>query len=461
MRRPLNLAAVVGFLCLFPPALTAHAATYYVAPDGDDGASGGAGAPWATPGPASRRLAPGDTLIIRGGRYQLNEYPDHILTPPSGDAGAWITIRGESGNRPVLAGAENLAMAVNLSGRQYVRLENLEITSDNSALFRDGVVVAGEPAAHLVFKDLYIHHLDEFGLNLQDVDDLVVEDSRIEYCGFGAAGGPDGDEGGWRNVLFRRTHLSYSGHYYQGSNGDERPYDRPDGLGSEESEGPLLIEDCVAAHNRGDGLDSKTRNTTIRRSMVANNSCDGVKLWGGDSRVESTLIYGRGDGDPQITPWAAIVISGREGDRFELINLSVDDQLGGNYLMHVNYDLPEIGITVLMRNNIFRAVGGSSALWLAPAASLEADHNLFFLPGSSEVIEHGDVFYNEANLGDLGPGNIYGEPLFLRPAWGEEGDYRLQQSSPALGAGVSQGAPATDLAGRAYGHPPSLGAYER
>jgi len=46
----------------------------------------------------------------------------------------------------------------------------------------------------------------------------------------------------------------------------------------------------VTVNNRKDGLDSKAANTTIRRSIVANNSCDGVKLWAGDSRVENTLI---------------------------------------------------------------------------------------------------------------------------------------------------------------------------
>jgi hypothetical protein len=411
-------------------------------------------------GTASRRLATGDTLVILGGQYRLSQYPDHILTPPSGIPGAWTTIKGEPGNRPILAGADNLAMAVDLSGRQYVRLDNLEITSEGSAFFRDGIFVMGEPSAHLVFKNLYIHHLDEFGLNLQDVDHLLVEDSRIEYCGFGAAGGPSGEAGGWLNVIIRRTHLSYSGHYYQGTGGENRPYDRPDGLGSEESDGPLLIEDCVSKHNRGDGLDSKTRNTTIRRCLVANNSCDGVKLWGGDSRVESTLIYGRGDGDPLTTPWSAIVISGLDGDSFELVNLSIDDALGGNYLMHVNYDQPEVELNLLLRNNVFRATGGRSALWVAPAVNLNADHNLFYLPGTDSVLEHGNSRYDSSNLNDLGPGNIYGDPLFQHPAWGEDGDYNLQASSPALGAGSISGAPDRDLAGQAYKNPPSIGAYE-
>ena len=437
----------------------ASAATYYVSPDGDDNAAGTRAAPWATPGVASTRLAPGDTLVILGGRYRLWQYPDHILRPPSGTAEAWITIRGEEGDRPVLAGAENLAMAVDLSGCSYLRLEDLEITSDEGAPFRDGIVVMGRPAAHLVLSGLYLHHLDEFGLDLQDVEDLTVEDCRIEYCGFGAAGGPAGEEGGWRNVTFRRCRLSYSGHYYQGGDGSDRPYDRPDGLGNEPSDGPVTIEDCVAEHNRGDGLDSKSARTTIRRCVVANNSCDGVKLWGGGSRVESTLIYGRGDGDAQVTPWSAIVITGGEGETFELVNLSVDDALGGNYLMHVNYDQPDQGVELLVRNCIFRATGPSSSIWLAGSTRLSADHNLFYFPGSAQVLEQGEHTYTAGEVGELGPGNLYGDPRFQRPAWGEEGDYHLQADSPAVAAGTDEDAPARDLEGRAFARPPSLGAY--
>ena len=447
--------------CLLAWALPAQTATYYVSPQGDDSASGSREAPWASPGAASRRLSPGDTLVILGGRYRLSQFDGDILSPPSGTADNWIVIQGQEDDRPVLAGAENLAMALDLSGVQYLRVENLEITSDQGALFRDGIVVAGSPAAHLVLKNLYIHHLDEFGLNLQDVQDLLVEDCRIEYCGFGAAGGPAGESGGWREVTFRRCQLSYSGHYYQGGDGSQRPYDRPDGLGTEPSEGPLVIEDCTAQHNRGDGLDSKTAATTIRRCLVANNSCDGVKLWGDGSRVESTLIYGRGDGDSEITPWSPIVITGQAGASFQLVNLSVDDALGGNYLMHVNYDQPDQGVNLLIRNCIFRGTGSSSALWLAASTSLSADHNLFYLPASENVLEFGDTFYTAGNISSLGTANFYADPRFVEPAWGQDGDYHLQDDSPALGAGTSQDAPESDLEGRAWQDPPSLGAYAR
>ncbi len=116
-----------------PSPPSAPGRTFYVAPHGDNTNPGTRDRPWATPGYGSRQLAPGDTLIILGGRYTLSEYDADIITPPSGTAQAWITIRGEEGNCPVLAGRDNLATAIDLSGVQYVRIENLEITHDDTA----------------------------------------------------------------------------------------------------------------------------------------------------------------------------------------------------------------------------------------------------------------------------------------------------------------------------------------
>ncbi len=453
-----------------PPApgeVTAAGRTFYVAPDGDNANLGSLEHPWATPGYGSRQLQPGDTLIILGGRYVLSEYDADVITPPSGTASAWITIRGEEGHRPVLAGRDNLLTAVNLSGVQYVRVENLEITHDDTASgealwFREGVEILGAPAAHIVLKDLYIHHLDEYGMNIQDVEELQILNTRIEYAGFGALGGPAGEHGGWRNVTIRGCSLSWSGAYYQGGDGSARPYDRPDGFGIEPSQGPILIEDTIAEHNSGDGLDSKAAHTVIRRAIVANNSCDGVKLWGDGSRIENTLIYGRGDGDPTPSPWAAIVIAPEEqaNAQFEIINVTVDDFLGHNYLMYVQYDFPNVPAHVVVRNVIFSARGPESPIYIAPASTLTADHTLFFFPQNHILLAHGNQTYTCTNIGTLGPGNSCGDPLFVRPAWGEAGDYHLQAGSPAINTGTSEGAPTVDLEGNLRDAQPDRGAYE-
>ncbi len=448
------------------PEAAVAANTYYVALYGSDANPGTRSAPWATPGYGSRQLQPGDTLIILGGRYVLSDYDEDIVTPRSGNANAWITIRGEAVNRPILAGRDNLAMAVNLSGVSYVRVEDLEVTHDATArgegiYFRDGILIVDQPAQHIILQYLYIHHIDEFAMNFQDVSDLQVLDCRMEYCGFGAMGGPDAEHGGWQNVRVERCRLSYGGHYYQGGDGSDRPYDRPDGFGIEPSDGPIEIVDTVAEHNYGDGLDSKAASTTIRRCFVANNSCDGVKLWGGNSRVENTLIYGRGDGNSEPTPWAAIVIGTEQRHtQFELVNVTVDDTLGHNYLVYVQYDEANVPIHLTIKNSIFRGIGPRCHIFIGWATQLTAVHNLFWLPQPEYVLEHGDSFYTAATIGTLGRGNLYGDPRFVAPAWGTAGNYDLQSGSSAINAGTAEGAPADDLAGRARDARPDIGAYE-
>jgi hypothetical protein len=216
------------------------------------------------------------------GHICLSEDDADVITPPSGTASAWITIRGEEGHRPVL------------------EITHDDTASGEAAWFREGVEILGAPAAHIVLQDLYIHHIDEYGMNIQDVEDLQIVNCRIEYCGFGALGGPAGEHGGWRDVTIRGYSLSWSGHYYRDTESSVvctgepadlpscRPYDRPDGLGIEPSQGPILIEETRAEHNYGDGLDSKAADTVIRRCVVANNSCNGVKVWADGSHLENT-----------------------------------------------------------------------------------------------------------------------------------------------------------------------------
>jgi hypothetical protein len=437
---------------------------YYVSPAGNNSNPGTLDKPWATPGYGSRQLKPGDTLIILGGRYILSQYDDDIIIPQhSGNPNAWITIKGEEGNRPVLAGRDNLLTAIDISGKSYIRLENLEITSDNGAQFRDGIEALGESISNIIIKDVYIHHMDEFGINIKDVNGLQIIDSRITHCGFGAIGGPAGDEGGWRNVMILRCNLSYSGHYYQGTPGPG-PYDRPDGFGIEESDGPVEIAYTIVEHNRGDGLDSKSANTYIHHCIVANNSCDGIKLWGNNSKLENTLIYGRGDGDTAETPWSPIVISTETSNsNFKIINVTVDDFAGGNYLMHIQYDYQSTPINLTLRNNIFRGIGESSPIFISSGTRLIADHNLFYTPKSDFVLDYGGRIYTASNINSLGSGNLYGDPLFVSPAFGTTGDYHLKSGSPAIDKGSSVDAPLDDLDGnpRPQGTGFDIGAYER
>ena len=435
--------------------------TYYVAVNGSNANPGTKEKPWGTPGYASRHLQAGDTLIISSGNYILGEYDEDIITPRSGSENAYITIKGEEKQRPVLQGRNNLSHALTLSS--YLILENLEITSRDGAPFRDAVSQIDIPVSNVIIKNLYIHHIDEFGIDIADIDNLTVTDCRITYTGFGSIGGPQGQKGGWQNVVINRCILSYNGHYYQGSAGPS-PYARPDGFGIEPSSGPIEIRYSTAAHNRGDGFDSKAADTYIHNCIVANNSCDGIKLWAGDSKIENCLIYGTGDGVGGSSPWAGIVIDGeKDGDNFEIINVTLHDNPERQaYPMYIGYD-QFADITVTMRNSI--VANGYGPAYFGPRVSVIIGHNIFFRPGSTDQVEANGRMYTTADIqaGELGAGNMVKDPLFILPAWGRTGDYHLQPGSPAIDAGTATGAPTVDLEGnpRPAGTGYDIGAYEK
>jgi hypothetical protein len=441
----------------------APGAVYYVSPDGSNHNPGTREQPWATPGYASKQLAPGSTLIILPGKYVLRQDYDDIITPASGTADAWITIKGEDGNTPVLAGRDDLRAAIDLSGVSYAKIENLEITSDGGKRFREGVN-AWDPASHIILRDLHIHHVDEMGIDLKDINDLQMIDCNIHHCGFGAVGGPAGEKGGWRNVVISGCRLAYSGHYYQGGTGPS-PYDRPDGFGIEPSKGPVEIVRTIAEHNLGDGLDSKAENTYIHNCIVANNSCDGIKVWGNGSKIENCLVYGTGDGNPAPTPWSGLVIDQVEkpNARFEVINTTVhDNPQRQGYPMYVQYDAP-VPITLIMRNCI--VANGEGLVYIGDSVKFIAEHNIFYRPGQEIQVYANKRDYTAAQIeaGELGNGNMCKDPLFVAPAWGKEGNYHLQSGSPAIDAGTSQSAPSTDLEGKArpQGAGYDVGCYEQ
>jgi len=139
--------------------------------------------------------------------------------------------------------------------------------------------------------------------------------------------------------------------------------------------------------------------------------------------------------------------------------VTVDDYVGHNYLMYVQYDNP-VPVEVTVRNTVFSGRGPECSISVHGNSTLVADHNLFYLPQNETVLTQGEMAYTCASIASLGAGNLCGDPRFVRPAWGNEGDYHLQAGSPAVDAGTADGAPAVDLENRPRDARPDIGAYE-
>ena len=144
--------------------------------------------------------------------------------------------------------------------------------------------------------------------------------------------------------------------------------------------------------------------------------------------------------------------------------VTIDDSLGGNYLILVNYDYPDVPVDLTVRNTIFSSRGPNAPVFLSQGTRATLDNNLFYAPASDQVLVHGETEYTADAIPDLGTGNLYTDPLFIAPAApGTTGDYHLTASSEAIDTGAADDAPSTDLDGknRPLGDGYDIGTYEQ
>ena len=95
------------------------------------------------------------------------------------------------------------------------------------------------------------------------------------------------------------------------------------------------------------------------------------------------------------------------------------------------------------------------------SATITLTNNVIYGDIGGEVFNFANtpaiVSYCDVQGGYSGTGNIDADPLFVNAA---TGDLHLKPGSPCLGAGTSNGAPATDKEGNMRPNPPSMGAYD-
>ena len=159
------------------------AATYYVAPGGDDANPGTIERPWATISQAVGSVAPGDAIILRDGVYGpegSTGFPVWIARP--GSPNAWIVLKAEHKGGAVL----DCQSEVNPQ------------SGANPQTVCNGYIYLHSGAAYWVFQDLVIRHGLGFGMSSNSTPaahDILVRGCRFEYIGqrpndsaYGAAG---------------------------------------------------------------------------------------------------------------------------------------------------------------------------------------------------------------------------------------------------------------------------------
>lgn len=184
-------------LLLLAGAAPVQAATYFVAPDGDDAASGSRGAPWRSFARAQAGSSPGDTILFRGGTYRhakgvnrctsRTSVVDAIALDKSGTTGRPIRYWAAPGERPVFdfsAMRDDCRIkGIHVSG-SHLHLKGLEIRGvpQNNNLNHEswGIWVRGSDNR---LEQLDIHHIMGAGLFIANgARNLVLNsDSHHNY----------------------------------------------------------------------------------------------------------------------------------------------------------------------------------------------------------------------------------------------------------------------------------------
>jgi hypothetical protein len=228
----------------------------------------------------------------------------------------------------------------------------------------------------------------------------------------------------------------------------------------------ILVEDCEASGNSGDGFDFKSTGTTLRRVIAVGNGRDNIKLWGERSSLTNGLSVDAG--------LVGLVLSG--GGSYTVTHSLIASRHSYGYLAEFGAD-NEDATPVFLHNTIFYndepAMGGTIVAF-SSGVRLQADHNLYYNPYREEDVicayflgSEDDACFNKEQINGgawfaqsgQGEHSTYGDPLFVDPS-GK--DFNLTAGSPAVDTGTPAWSCPDDLdrRSRPLGSGPDLGPYE-
>jgi parallel beta-helix repeat protein len=199
MKRSVRILTAAGFLAAMTALPARAASTFYVAPTGgSDSNVGTETAPFATLGKAQQAAAPGDTVLIRGGRFAFSGSGTvGVAFSKSGTASAPIHYFAYPGEVPIFD-LTNLTPANRVTGldvhANYLHLRGLEVMGVHqyeSGSDSWGVRIQGNGN---VLENLNVHHNDAPGIFITSgSDNLVLNcDSHSNYDYLESGGSGDG-----------------------------------------------------------------------------------------------------------------------------------------------------------------------------------------------------------------------------------------------------------------------------
>ena len=402
----LGRATLAVLLCM---GGTASAATYYVAPNGNDTFNGSSSNPWATLQHAVETIAPGDTILVRSGTY----------------AGCRIRNSGTVSAPKTLARDVGATVVVNTPGPQNSHTSLIEIENGSGTEVTDWVVDGFEVASSP-------HH----GIDIRITNRITIRNCYAHHSAPSASG--DGI------FLAFSSHplIENTEHGIYDSNSADYPTIRGNRSHHNSGGGIQLNADyssrCPCGTTVRDGIISfaLVEDNVIYENGVNGGSAinaDGVD----DSVFRNNLIYSN-----HAFGISLFSIDGSHGSsRNKVYNNTIVQAIDGRWCVNIPKSKGKGGSPVgnVVKNNILyteRTDKGAIDVYSTAAGVLTSDYNA--------VVDRFSTNGGTSVTSTLAQWQTFGydthsfvstaSALFVDPG---AGDYRLKEGSPAIDAGTN------------------------
>lgn len=411
--RQLSILLAASALNLFVVA-TAHAATYYVATNGNDSNAGSQAQPFKTIQKAVGVVRAGDTVMIGAGRY-----PAFVLRNINGTSVAPITFKGDPGaivDRNL--SGDNVLRNIEFYGGSYITIDGLELTDSDTGpgptscigvengAGRGGIKFnsssAGGPwAHHLILTNLNIHDLRGTAV-IGNLDYLQFINNHVYNNG--------GKGKGWAilpeayGTYLKGSHIVIRGNVIHGHSGNGiRTGNPPD-----EYLYDSIIENNISYNNGGTWSHPRGAYGSADFSCEPVTGGDGIVLWYGERNIiRNNVIFG-----------------------------------------NVGYGIRVHGTNNTVYNNTVYK-NQATGLYCYEGENTVVKNNISYLSGRE------NIFSGCAQSSN----NLTTDPKFVNAG---AGDFGLQSTSPAIDKGVTLAEVPTDYTGKARpeGAAYDIGAFE-
>jgi Right handed beta helix region len=435
--------------------LAADAATYYVAPDGDDTNAGSMNQPLATIQSAIDKVAPGDTVLIRGGVYPLSKGL-WIGDNRSGTSSNWVTIKAYEGtNGPELVRLTGSPEHCFVIGGQYIEARGL--TCDNAV----GIGFLLWRAQHIRVINNTVANVGATGISMSSELDRRASDVLVEGNTVYLTNLSNKDSRGLNTGLVWGQGISSFG-------------DR------------VTIRNNKVFQNYGEGIGvGGTGNQAISNTIYDNFSVNLYLDTAKDTIFERNLVFNTGDSrffrtlDSGKT-WNASngIQVAREGCcntkvplensiiRNNLVANTRDSFYYGSYILgggmqnmrivnntFINAERNALYVDAdahtgtVIANNIFANTKGRASVFMPSQVGLTFLNNLWHGVSSDSVVGNND---------------IKADPLLANSEGTQAIDLIVEPNSPAIGKATSTDAPTNDFFGspRPINGNPEIGAFD-